>query len=39
MLYEVITMDGTISELLAQNGMESTIKEHIAVLDRSYNFV
>ena len=29
-------MDGTISELLAQNLMESTIKEHIAVLDRDY---
>ena len=29
-------MDGTISELLAQNGMASTVKEHIDVLDRDY---
>ena len=29
-------MMGTISELLAQNGMESTIEEHIEVLDRDY---
>jgi arylsulfatase len=29
-------MDGTISELLAQNGMVSTIDEHIAVLERDY---
>ena len=29
-------MDGTISELLAQNGMESTIDEHLEVLERDY---
>jgi arylsulfatase A-like enzyme len=29
-------MDGTISELLAQNSMPSTVDEHIAVLDRDY---
>jgi len=29
-------MNGTISELLAQNGMVSTIEEHIAVLNRDY---
>jgi arylsulfatase A-like enzyme len=29
-------MMGSISELLAQNGMESTIDQHIAVLNRDY---
>jgi len=29
-------MDGSISELLAQNGMVSTIEEHIDVLNRDY---
>jgi len=29
-------MDGTISELLAQNSMPSTIGEHIEVLDKDY---
>lgn len=29
-------MNGTISELLAQNSMPSTIEQHIAVLDKDY---
>jgi len=29
-------MNGTISELLAQNSMPSTVEEHIAVLNRDY---
>ena len=29
-------MNGTISELLAQNGMPSTIEQHIALLDKDY---